>query len=100
MTLQARWNSFVAMLDFLPQWAQAIAVFALIVACGFLLQAIIYRIVEYRAERWTPLTRDILGKTRRVGRFALLLLALALALPLVPLPERAQDSGHRILAGA
>jgi len=100
MTLQARWNSFVAMLDFLPQWAQALAVFALIVACGFLLQAIAYRVAEHRAERWTPLTRDILAKTRRVGRFALFLLALALALPLVPLPERAQDSLHRVLVAA
>ncbi|HEY1630415.1 MAG TPA: mechanosensitive ion channel domain-containing protein [Rhizomicrobium sp.] len=88
------------MLSFLPQWAQAPAVFALIVACGFLLQAIAYRIAERRAQHWTPLTRDILRKTRPVGRFALFLFALALALPLVPLPESAQDSGHRILVAA
>jgi small-conductance mechanosensitive channel len=75
----------------------ASAVFALIVAGGLLLQAIVVWIAGRRAAAWHPSLRAAFVRVRPVVRFAVLFLALAIALPLVPTSNAAQDAGHKIL---
>jgi len=79
----------------MPAWARAASVFALILAAGIALQAVAYRILEHEALRWPTVARDMVRKTRRVGRFAIFLLALSLTIPLVPLPSQVLDAIHR-----
>ncbi|MGH6870771.1 MAG: mechanosensitive ion channel family protein [Rhizomicrobium sp.] len=84
------------MLAFLPPWAQAAIVFAGVLVVGIALQAVVYRILAQESLRWPVLVRDIVRKTRRVGRFAIFLFAVSLTIPLVPLPSRVLDDIHRI----
>jgi hypothetical protein len=90
-------NRFHAFLAWVPAWAVACAVFALIVAGGLLLQAIVVWVAGRRAKEWHPNLRAAFVRVRPVVRFALLFLALAIALPLVPMSAHAQDAGHKIL---
>ncbi|HEX2591218.1 MAG TPA: mechanosensitive ion channel family protein [Rhizomicrobium sp.] len=89
-----------AHLGFVPSWIIALGVFAAIFALGVVLQGILYAVADRLAKRWHPLIQLVFQRTRRVGRFAILIFAVAAALPLVPLPNEAQDTGHRILVAA
>jgi small-conductance mechanosensitive channel len=86
-----------AHLGFVPPWIVAIAVFAAIFVAGGFLQAVLYAIANRFVGRWHPLVQSLFRRTRKVGRFAILIFALALALPLVPLSSQEQDAGHKIL---
>ena len=78
----------------LVPWLHALAVFSVIVVAGFLLQAGIVHVMNRHAERWHPFLRHVFQRTRRLGRFAMLLLAIAVALPLMPL-SRDYDADAR-----
>jgi small-conductance mechanosensitive channel len=93
-TLLSRFHSVIA---WLPPWAVAVCVFALIAACGSLLQVAIVWLANRRAANWHPLVRAAFVRVRTVIRFAILFFALAAALPLVPMGTRAEDAGHKIL---
>jgi small-conductance mechanosensitive channel len=64
------------------------------------LQGIVYAIAGRFAYKWHPLVRLVFTRTRRIGRFAILILAVATALPLIPLSADAQDTVHRVLVAA
>ncbi|HEX3753722.1 MAG TPA: mechanosensitive ion channel domain-containing protein [Rhizomicrobium sp.] len=81
---------------FIPAWLQAVLIFAAIVAIGIGLQGLLVRYANVKAKNWHPFVRNVFQRTRRVVRFAIILLAIALALPLVPLSRQAQQAGHAI----
>jgi small-conductance mechanosensitive channel len=83
-----------------PHWLYAPIVFAAIVSAGLLIQAVVMRLIAREAKAWHPTLRLIFENSRAVGRFTLLVIAVAVALPLVPMSEAAQDSGHKLLVAA
>jgi small-conductance mechanosensitive channel len=85
---------------FVPPWLLAIAVGIVIFVIGGALQGVIYAVAGRFAYKWHPLVQVVFARTRRIGRFAILILAVAIALPLVPLSATAQDTAHRILVAA
>ncbi len=91
------WKSAFFVLGHLPRVVAAPLVFAAIVATGLLLQAVIVRLVERKAETWHPTIRLIFQRGRLVGRFTVVGIAIAVAFPLVPLADAVQDAVHKVL---
>jgi small-conductance mechanosensitive channel len=94
MTFLARLPGLIE--AWIPPWLQAVIVFAIIVAVGIGIQGVLVHMAADKAQKWHPFLRHVFQRTRRVVRFAILLLAIALALPLVPLSRAAQQTGHSI----
>lgn len=80
-----------------PPWLQAILVFAAIIACGLLLQRYVIRALTLRARHWSPVRRNIFLRARRLCRYAIVLFALVVAMPLMPLSDRTEAMGHHIV---
>jgi small-conductance mechanosensitive channel len=98
--MQALVHAFSASVAWAPRWLVAVTAFALIVAAGFVAQAIALRLVSERAKGWNPLIQLAFLRTRPVARFAAIVLAVAVALPLAPLSKEGQQSGHAVLVAA
>jgi small-conductance mechanosensitive channel len=94
------WHFAAGFIAWMPTWLRATLVFALIFAAGTALQAIVLRVVSAQSKKWNPLVRLMFLRARRVVRFALLILAIAIALPLVPMSHAAEDSWHRALVAS
>lgn len=99
-----RWQSMAAIKtvqnfvhSWLPPWVQALLLFALVVMAGIWLQDFIIRLLSGRARYWHPFLRRIFLRMRRLGRYAILLFALVLAVPLVPLSNNAATTAHHIV---
>jgi len=97
MSLSAITSHIAAAIHWLPPWGRALGVFSLIVAAGSLAQVAIVWFLGRCAKNWHPLARAMFLRVRPVIRFAVLFLALAVALPLVPLGAHGQDVGHKLL---
>ncbi|HUO93080.1 MAG TPA: mechanosensitive ion channel family protein [Rhizomicrobium sp.] len=97
MSLSAITSHIAAAIHWLPPWGRALGVFSLIVAAGSLAQVAIVWFLGRCAKNWHPLARAMFLRVRTVIRFAVLFLALAVALPLVPLGAHGQDVGHKLL---
>jgi small-conductance mechanosensitive channel len=80
-----------------PPWVILCAFFAAIVLIGLALQAFLIRYLSARSESWHPTLRLAFLRTRLTGRFAIVVLAIALLLPAAPMSEARQELGHRIL---
>jgi small-conductance mechanosensitive channel len=92
-------GTLASFLAFMPAWALAPAVFAAVLAAGEAVRAVLSRLLKARSPDWHPLLRPLFKRTRRVWRYALLLLAVALALPFLPLPQAVEDRlGHFLVA--
>lgn len=76
-----------ATVAWMPNWLRATLVFAAIFVVGSAAQAILLRIVSAHAKNWHPLIQLMFLRTRRVMRFAFLILAMAVATPIVPLSD-------------
>lgn len=83
----------------LPPLAAAI-VFAAILLIGIGVQALLLWIATRFSKSWPPLVQFIFLKMRTLGRFAVLLLAVAIAVPFVPLPASVLAIVQHSLAGA
>lgn len=83
-----------------PRWSVALGVFVLIVTGGFALQVLILKIAGYFSKKWHPLVQFIFFRTRRAVRFAILIFAVDVALPLVPLSHDAVDVVRKALLAA
>jgi len=93
----AFWNGLIQKLDaLLPGWLAALLLFAAIVALGMALQGIVLGWLSQKAARWHPFAQSVFVRTRRLARYAIVLLALVVAIPLVPLSPRAETSVHHI----
>jgi small-conductance mechanosensitive channel len=79
-----------------PDWALAIGIFAVIMVVGLAAQRWITRVLARRPVDWHPFLRHAWGSMRLLLRFILLLFALRVALPFVHLPREAADNVSRL----
>jgi small-conductance mechanosensitive channel len=85
----------------MPDWLVAVCGFAVILFLALVLQDVLVRVIgRWLLPRLAPLVQSTFLRARGVIRFAFLLLALAIALPLVPMGPHTQETGHRILVAA
>jgi len=87
-------------LSWAPPWLIAAGVFVAIVIVAFFLQSLIIALVQRRADRWPSLVRGIFLRTRRIARFAVVVLAIDVAFPIIPLSFDAGASVRKVLAAA
>jgi small-conductance mechanosensitive channel len=86
-----------ALIAWLPASVLALGIFALVVAGGLVVQVAAVWFINRRSKDWHPVLRSTFVQMRTGIRFAILFLALSVALPLVPLSANAQDAGHKAL---
>lgn len=87
-------------LQWMPRWIVVSIVFALVVLGAIFVQDVATRLIRRIAMRWPPTVKRMFLQTRTVVRFAFVLLAATIALPLVPLPANANDTVRKIFAAA
>ncbi|HEU4550151.1 MAG TPA: mechanosensitive ion channel family protein [Rhizomicrobium sp.] len=93
----AFWNGVIDKLQgWLPAWLVACILFIVIVSIGFVLQRVLIAWLSKRAAAWHPMLQSVFIRTRRLGRYAIVLFALVLAVPLAPLTRDAELSVHHI----
>jgi small-conductance mechanosensitive channel len=80
-----------------PSWLQAVLLFALVIVLGGALQRYIMRVLGACADGWHPFVRSVFTRTRRLGRYAIVLFAVVLAIPLAPLSDRADAMAHHVV---
>jgi len=68
-----------------PDWVVALAVLLLVIAGGLAVQGLVLRILDRRKETWHPMVRALFRRTRGIVRFALVILAVAIAVPVTPM---------------
>lgn len=88
------------LLSWAPPALAAAIVFAAILVAGFAAQALLLWVVTRFSKAWPPLVQFIFLKTRVLARFAILILAVAIAVPLMALPASAQETIQHALASA
>ena len=81
----------------LPSWGQATLLFAAIVISGIALQGAVVHLLDSRVKSWHPFLQNVFRRTRRITRFVIILFAVAVALPLIPLSKTVDDIAHRII---
>src|SRR5436190_12697582 len=84
--------------QWIPRWIFASVIFALILIGALLVQDVATRIVRRVAVRWPPTIKRMFLQTKTVARFAFVLLAATIAMPLVPLPPAVNDSVRKVFA--
>lgn len=85
----------------MPDWLAAACAFAIILFLALLLQDILVRLIaRFLLKHFPPLLQSVFGRARGLIRFAFLILAVAISLPLVPMGAHTQETGHRVLVAA
>lgn len=85
----------------MPDWLVAACAFTVILVLALMLQDVLVRAIGlWLLRRLPPLIQSTFRRAQGLIRFAFLLLALAIALPLVPMGAHTQELGHRILVAA
>ncbi len=83
-----------------PRWLTAVAVGAAILLGGLALQGLVLKIASRLIKRWDTLAQFIYYRVQRIARFAIVLLAVNVAMPLMPLRAAALDGVRKaLLAG-
>lgn len=85
---------------FLPDWAAGLIVFFLIVAGACVAQDLVIAFVSKESRKWPPMLRELFVRTRLVTRFAFVILAAGVAMPLVHVNHAVQDGVQRVLSAA
>lgn len=86
--------------NLLPRWVVGCAVFALLLAVTHAIQSIVVWILSRRSRAWPPILQHVFAQTEKVARFAFVLLAAAVALPLIPIPHTINDVIRKVFAAA
>ena len=73
--------------EFLPDWATSLIVLALAVLLALWLHSVVYSVLESAVRGGDLFRRSVVSRTRGPGRFAIVLLAIALAGAVAPLAE-------------
>ena len=68
-----------------PDWVVAVGVLVIVVAAGLAIQGLVLRLLDRRKDGWHPLLRALFWQTRGLVRFALVILAVAIAVPVIPM---------------
>ncbi len=78
-------NALGKALSFAPPWAVALVILAVATAAAWLLHAVILAVLNRLFQGRRPYLSSVLNQTRNPTRLALLLIAVAIALPTAPL---------------
>lgn len=97
MTAQ-HFTDLIPALHYLPPWLVGLGVFAAILVGAMVLQSLIMRLLRRSAQKWSPTLKRVFHKTGSVARFTVFIIAVTIALPLIPLPALLDDSIRRVLA--
>lgn len=92
--------SLLNWLHWLPRWAVASGVFALILIAAHAIQTIVVGVLSRRAAAWPGVLQHVFRDTEKVARFAFVLFAAAVALPLIPMPPNVNDVIRKVFAAA
>jgi small-conductance mechanosensitive channel len=85
----------------MPDWLVAVCGFTLVFVLALVLQDVLVRVIRrWVVHRLPPVIQSMFRRARALIRFVFLILALAIALPLVPMGAHTQDTGHRVLVAA
>ncbi|MBV9062153.1 MAG: mechanosensitive ion channel [Alphaproteobacteria bacterium] len=84
----------------LPRWLFASLVFALILIATHIVQTAVVWILGRRSGQWPPILQHVFRQTEKVARFAFVLFAATVALPLLPMPHTANDVIRKVFAAA
>ena len=87
-------------IPWLPGWLIAVTLFFALLAAGFALQYLIMKVLASYHVGKSPLSQSVFRRTKAVVRYAFCLLAVKIALPLVPLPAEAAQAVHNLTAAA
>ena len=87
-------------IPWLPGWLIAVTLFFALLAAGFALQYLIMKVLARYHVGKSPLSQSVFRRTKAVVRYAFCLLAVKIALPLVPLPAEAAQAVHNLTAAA
>jgi small-conductance mechanosensitive channel len=90
-------NALGNALSFAPPWAVALVILAVATAAAWLLHAAILAVLNRLFQGRRPYLRSVLGQTRNPTRLALLLIAVAVALPTAPLESDSKTVVVRFL---
>lgn len=91
-------DSVANYLHWVPRWIIASAVFALILISAHVVQTALVWVLGKRSVHWNPLLRRVFQHTEKVGRFAVIMLAAAIALPIIPMPANTEDVIRKVFA--
>jgi small-conductance mechanosensitive channel len=80
-----------------PRWLSAVLVALAILLGGFALQGLAARVAVRFTRQWDALAQFIYYRVQRIARFAIVLLAVNVALPLIPLPASALTGVRKLL---
>jgi small-conductance mechanosensitive channel len=92
--------SILAWLHWLPRWVMASGVFAFILLAAHIFQTVVSGVLSRRSATWPPIGQHVFRETEKVARFAFVLFAAAVALPLIPMPHEANDAIRKVFAAA
>src|SRR4051794_7924391 len=93
--------SLMHWLQWLPRWVIACGVFVFILIAAHALQTIVVGVVlSRRSAKWPPILQHVFRDTEKVARFAFVLFAAAVALPLIPMPQSVNDVIRKAFAAA
>jgi small-conductance mechanosensitive channel len=90
--------SWILALHVLPPWLIGAGVFAAILLGAIFAQSLIMRFLRQRAQTWRPTLKRVFLGTKSVVRFTFFIVAVTVALPLVPFPAALDDDIRRIMA--
>ncbi|MBV9571756.1 MAG: mechanosensitive ion channel family protein [Alphaproteobacteria bacterium] len=86
--------------NLLPRWIIGCAVFALILVVTHAIQSVAVWILNRRSRTWPPILQHVFAQTEKVARFAFVLFAAAVALPLIPIPHTINDVIRKVFGAA
>ncbi len=92
-------KTFIAWLPWIPNWLVGIIVFTVIVAGSFILQSVVVRLLGplFRNHSTIP---EFFPRIRGAIRFGTVLLAAAIAFPIIPMDQTVSDMLHGVLIAA
>lgn len=80
-----------------PPWAASLAILAALIVAAWILRAIVVAVLRRLSRESRPYLRSVVEQTKNPALFALLLIALAIALQTAPLPIDARSLIVRLL---
>jgi len=92
--------SILPFLSWMPPWLLAAGIFAAIAVAASILQSAVIAFVARLTIHAHPTLRQIFVRTKRTVRFGIVLLATAIALPVVPMAHDVQDDIRKVFAAA
>ena len=97
-SIQSFVNAVADALSLAPAWAASLVILAALVAAAWILHAVILAVLRRLSRERRPYLQSVVEQTKNPALFALILVALAIALQTAPLDDNAKTLVIRLLA--